>query len=198
MVPIEIDPDAAREAAANELADPAYQAAEPSLLDRFFAWLGRWFADLLSTLGGGSGSIGLLVLVLLGIVVFVVIRARVGRVARTTRKPVFHDGSTQTAVDYRKAAEDARMRGDLNTAVRERFRAIVRELEVRGVLDERSGRTVDECAAQAGRRLPDRAGELRAAATVFDDVVYGGRDATEAAYLDLTTLDDGIRTVAAR
>jgi hypothetical protein len=198
MVPIEVDPDAAREAAANELADPAYQAAEPSLLDRFLTWLGRWFADLLSTLGGGSGPVGLLVLVLLGVVGYAVIRARVGRIARAARKTVFRRGSTRTAEDYRKAAEYAHARGDLNAAVRERFRAIVRELEVRGVLDERRGRTVDECAAQAGQRLPDHAGELRAAATVFDDVVYGGRDATEAAYRDLATLDTGLRTVAAR
>lgn len=199
MVPIEVDPDAAREAAAEELADPAYQAAEPSFLDRVLTWVGRRLADLLSVLAGGFGPLGLIVLIGLAIVVYVVIRTRVGRIARGHgKKAVFHAGATRGAADHRRAAEQAAARGDLDTAVRERFRAIVRELETRGVLDERSGRTADECAVLAGERLPDRAGELRAAATVFDDVVYGGRTATDAAYRDLTVLDERVRTVAAR
>src|SRR5262245_32723122 len=198
MVPIEVDPDTAREAAANELADPAYQAAEPSVVDRVLTWIGRRLVDLLSALGGGSGPVGLLVLVALGIAVYAVIRVRVGRIARQHRKTVFPAGRPRGADDYRRAADEALARGDLNAAVRERFRAIVRELETRGGLNEQSGRTVDECAAQAGRRLPDHACELRGAATLFDDVVYGGRAATEAAYRNLTDLDTGLRTVAAR
>lgn len=199
MVPIEVDPDAAREAAADELADPAYQAAEPSFVDRVLTWIGRRLADLLSFLGAGSGSLGLLVLIGLAIVGYLVIRTRVGRIARRHRKKtVFAANTTRDAGDHRTAAERAAALGDLTTAVRERFRAVVRELETRGVLDERSGRTADECAALAAERLPDRAGELRAAATVFDDVVYGGRTATDADYRGLTVLDERIRTVAAR
>jgi hypothetical protein len=195
VVPVDIDPDDARAAAAKELSDPAYRAAEPSFMDDVFTRIGRWFADVLSALGGGSGSVGLLVLLVLAIAVFAVIRLRVGRLGRARRAGglVFPAGATHSAQDYRRAAESAAARGDFAVAVRERFRAIVRELEVRGVLDERSGRTVDECAAQAGQRLPDRAADLRAAATVFDDVVYGGRTATEAAYRDLAALDAGIQ-----
>lgn len=200
MPPIEIDPNDARDAAARELADPAYRAAEPSVLDRVFTWIGQRFVDLLSAAGGGSGVVGLFVLVGLGVAVYALIRYRIGRLGRTASagRPVFPTGRSRSAQDHRRAADEARARGDLAAAVRERFRAIVRELEERRVLDERSGRTADECAAQAGQRLPDRAAGLRAAATVFDDVVYGGRDATEANYGDLSALDDGLRTVAAR
>lgn len=195
LVPIEIDPNDAREAAANELADPVYRAAEPSWLDQVFTRIGRWLGEVLSALGG-PGTGGLVILLILAVAVFAVIRLRMGRLGRVHRTSgglVFPDGTALSAEDYRRAAEEALARGDLGAAVRERFRAVVRELEARGVLDERSGRTVDECAVQAGRRLPDRADALRAAAVLFDDVVYGGRPATEGGYQDLTALDAGIQ-----
>jgi hypothetical protein len=195
-VPVDIDPDDARAAAVRELSDPAYRAAEPSALDELFARIGRWFVTALSALGGGTGvGGGLLVLLVLGIAVFAVVRVRVGRLARTRHaaRPVFPAGGTVSAQDYRAAADDAAARGEFGAAVRDRFRAVVRELEARGVLDERSGRTVDECAARAGQRLPDHAAGLSAAAAVFDDVVYGGRTATEAAYRRLVALDAGIQ-----
>jgi hypothetical protein len=190
-VPIEIDPDAARDAAARELADPAYQNAEPSLVERIFDRIGRFLADLLSGVGG-SVSGGLLVLLIL-LSVVIVVRLRAGRLARNARgdRSVFA-GATRSADDHRRAAGEAYERGDLAGAVRERFRAIVRELERRGVLDERSGRTVDEIAAQAGERLPHNKTDLRGAATIFDDVVYGDRRPTEADYHELTTLDAGM------
>jgi hypothetical protein len=196
-VPVDIDPDAAREAAANELADPVYQQAEPSLAERVFAWLGERLADALAAVGG-SASGGLLALVLLGLLVFAVVRLRVGRLTRSRpgARAVFAAGRTHTAGEHRQAAEQARARGDLAGAVRERFRAIVRELNDRGVLDERSGRTVDEIAVQAAERLPRHAGEFRAAATLFDDVVYGGHPATEAGYRDLAALDTELQAVA--
>jgi hypothetical protein len=196
-VPVDIDPDAAREAAANELADPVYRQAEPSVAEEIFTWLGERLADALTAVGGSAPG-GLLALVVLGLVVFAVVRRRVGRLTRSRRadRPVFAAGRTRSAQEYRQAAEQARARGDLAGAVRERFRAIVRELGDRGVLDERSGRTVDEIAAQAAERLPGHAGGLRAAATLFDDVVYGGHGATEAGYRDLVALDGELQAVA--
>jgi hypothetical protein len=188
-VPVDIDPDTAREAAVRELADPAYEAAEPSWLEQVLDYLDSMFG----TVGLGAGS--LVGLVILAVALFAVVRLRVGRLARTHRAgQVFAAGRTLSAEDYRQAAEQAHARGDLDTAVRERFRAIVRELERRGVLDERSGWTVDEIAMLAGRRMPGRAGELRAAATLFDDVVYGGHHATDAGYRDLAALDAAIQT----
>nr|QEO73987.1 hypothetical protein [uncultured bacterium] len=135
----------------------------------------------------------MIALVILAVVVVAVIRLRVGGFARSHRanRPVFE--ADRPARDHRQAAELALAQGDLAGAVRERFRAIVRELADRGVLDDRSGWTVDEIAALAGQRLPSRAGELRAAATLFDDVVYGGHPATEAGYRDLAELDAAIQ-----
>jgi hypothetical protein len=195
-VPVDVDPDSAREAAARELSDPSYEAAEPSFLEELFERLGRFLSDAGGVAPGGV--FGLVILALLLLAVFVVVRLRVGPLARSghVARSVFEAGRSRLAEDYRQAAESALARGDLGEAVRERFRAIVRELEDRGVLDGRSERTVDEIAAQAGQRLPDRAGELRAAATLFDDVVYGGHHATEAGYLALVALDSGLQMAA--
>lgn len=192
-VPVDVDPDAAREAAASELADPAYQAAEPSWLGQAMEKIGSFFGDVLSAVGGvGPGA--LVALVILAVVVVVAVRLRVGGLTRSRRtaRPVF-ESSDRSADDHRQAAELARAQGDLAGAVRERFRALVRELASRGVLDDRSGWTVDEIAALAGQRVPNHAGELRAAATLFDDVVYGGHPATEAGYRDLAELDTAIQ-----
>ncbi|CAM3632146.1 DUF4129 domain-containing protein [Kibdelosporangium persicum] len=196
-IPVEIGRDAARDAAVRELSDPAYRDAEPSTLTRVL----RWLLDLLDRLLGGAASlipggfVGLLVLIALVVAVIVVIRLRVGKLARTARTAVFA-GRRLTAADHRRAAEAAEAKGDLAEAVRERFRAIARGLEERGVLDERSGRTVDEVARAAGAELPDHANALRSAAQLFDDVWYGGREATVDEYRRLSDLDlalDGAR-----
>jgi hypothetical protein len=195
-VPVEVDPDSAREAAERELADPAYAAAEPSFLARLFERIGRFLGDVLSAVGdvAPGGLLGAGVLLLLGLAAFTVIRLRVGGLTRSRRHgTTLTLDRTRSAEDYRRAAEEARAAGDLGAAVRERFRAIVRQLEHRGVLDERSGRTVDEIAAQAGERLPNRAGELRAAATLFDDTVYGGHRPTETGYDALAALDTALQ-----
>jgi uncharacterized protein DUF4129 len=196
-VPIDVGRDAAREAATRELSDPAYQAAQPSWFDKALRWVIARLNDLLNGLAGltTGGIVGLVILLLLIVALIVVIRLRVGKFARSASAAVFA-GRTMSASDHRRAAEEAAAQGDLAEAVRERFRAIARGLEERGVLDERSGRTVDELAREAGGRLPGHTVALRTAARIFDDVWYGGRPATTAGYEQLVDLDlalDGAR-----
>ncbi|WP_024801351.1 DUF4129 domain-containing protein [Nocardia sp. BMG51109] len=93
------------------------------------------------------------------------------------------------AGDHRGAAEAAAGQHDYDTALRERYRAVVRGLEQRGVLAVRRSRTARETATDAVAALPDRAGELPTAADGFDEVVYGGRAATEAEYRRLEQAD---------
>jgi hypothetical protein len=192
MDPIPLDPgrDAARDAAARELSDPAYGSAEPSWFDRALRWVLNRLDDLFAGIASVSpgGFLGLLILLVLVVVIVVVIRLRVGPLARNASVAVF-TGRPRTAAEHRQAAEAAAARGELAEAVRERFRAIARGLEERGVLDERSGRTVAELAREAGSRLPEHAVALRSAALMFDDVWYGGRDATPEGYQRLADLD---------
>jgi hypothetical protein len=73
------------------------------------------------------------------------------------------------------------------------MRAIVRELETRGVLEPRPGRTADEVAREAGESVPAVSGDLSSAAGVFDEVWYGGRPATAQADAVLRRADERIR-----
>ena len=73
------------------------------------------------------------------------------------------------------------------------MRAIVRELETRGVLEPRPGRTADEVAREAGAAVPAVAADLRTAATVFDEVWYGGRPATAQADALLRQADQRVQ-----
>lgn len=194
-VPVDIDRDPARLRAIQELTDPGYAAARPGVLERFWQWLGQRISELFDALSGvPGGPLGVLLVVALLIVLIVVVRLRVGKVGRAakTSGEVF-SGRRQTADEYRKAAEEAAARGDFADAVRDRFRALVRGMEERALLDVRSGRTADEAVAEAGRFLPDLAVDLIAAARQFDDVHYGGRPGTESGYRALSELDDRVR-----
>jgi hypothetical protein len=194
-VPVVIDRDDARHAAEAELSNHEYLAAQPNLWERVFSWLGHRIADLVERASRVTpgGPLGLLVLLAVLVLVVVVVRLRTGGPARANRvrRAVFEDRS-RSARDYRSAAETAATAGDFATAVRERFRAIVRELEERGVLDELSGRTADEAAREAGIRLPDSRDELLAAAALFDAVHYGGHEASNVDYERLVALDRGV------
>ncbi|NIH85349.1 DUF4129 domain-containing protein [Amycolatopsis granulosa] len=194
-VPVVIDADDARRAARAELSDPVYAQAQPNWFDRAIGWLVHRIADLFGALGSvPGGGFGVLVLLAVVVLVVVVVRLRVGPLARPARRPgaVFAE-SARTAQDYRDAAERAFAAGDLGAAVRDRFRAVVRVLEERGVLDERPGRTADEAARAAGDRMPSARDALRQGAELFDAVHYGGRPATPGEYRDLADLDDQVR-----
>ncbi|GGK54976.1 DUF4129 domain-containing protein [Nocardia camponoti] len=89
------------------------------------------------------------------------------------------------AADHRAAAENAAARRDFDQALRERFRAVLRALEQGGALPVRRSRTAQETANEA----VEQSGELHPAALSFDEVVYGGRQATEDEYRRLEYAD---------
>jgi len=197
-VPVEIGRDDARRAAQAELSDPVYAAAQPNWFDRAVGWVAQRIADLVEAASGvvPGGGTGLLVLLLVVLLVVVVVRLRVGPLARTARRrrDAVFTGRARTADEHRAAAERALAAGDFGAAVRERFRAVVRTLEERGVLDERAGRTADEAAREAGARIPVAREELRRGAELFDAVHYGGRAATADDHRLLAGLDDSVTT----
>ncbi|MFF3221373.1 DUF4129 domain-containing protein [Nocardia suismassiliense] len=94
------------------------------------------------------------------------------------------------AADHRAAAENAAQHRDFDSALRERFRAVLRGLEQRGVLEVRRSRTARETADDVTTALPlEVAAEFHPAAHSFDEVVYGGRRATEDEYRRLEYAD---------
>ncbi|PSR60862.1 DUF4129 domain-containing protein [Nocardia sp. MDA0666] len=93
------------------------------------------------------------------------------------------------AAQHRAAAESAAGHHDFDTALRERFRAVVRGLEQGGVLEVRRSRTARETASAAAHALPGASAEFDGAAHSFDEIVYGGRTATPDEYQRLTSAD---------
>jgi hypothetical protein len=185
-------PEAAREAARRELSKRAYENAKPPLAYRVLTWILDKLGTLLNKASGSvpGGRVGLLLIVLLAAAVAALV---VVKLRPTLRSPgsdeLFDTGQTLTAQEHRRRADQAAARGDHPEAVRERLRAIVRELEQRGLLDARPGRTADEVAREAGTAVPPLAAPLRRATTVFDEVWYGGRSADASSYAVLVEVD---------
>ncbi|WP_402466681.1 DUF4129 domain-containing protein [Isoptericola aurantiacus] len=173
-VPVTPDRDTARRWLVEELAGPEY-ADDESLLLRLLRWIGGLF-DGLTAPDVTPWRLAVIVVVVIAAVVAIAwwvsgpVRLRRRGAARSA---VVHDDDARTAAAMRAAADDAAARGDWSLAVLERFRAVVRGLEERVVLDERPGRTAREAADAGAERLPALAADLHAGATLFDGVCYG-------------------------
>jgi hypothetical protein len=174
-----VTPDAstAHRWAVEELSNPAYHQQD-NLLTRLWHWLLQQF-DGLPALGVSPQVAALVVVGVLAAVVVVAlwVAGPVRRARRVGVRAVLRRDDRRSAAQLRAAADAAAGSGDWSLAVTERFRAVVRDLEERAVLDERPGRTALEVAAEGGRVLPSVAGALRESADLFDDVVYGERAA---------------------
>ena len=195
-VPVTPDRPTARRWLVEELARPEY-AQQDSLLLRLW----RWFLGLFDGAPTLSVPPWQLLLGAVAVVLVVVLVARwVAGPVRLSRTrgaaAVLALDDARTAAELRSAADAAAARGDFPLAVAERFRAVVRGLEERTVLDEQPGRTAQEAAAAASARLPALADGLHDGARLFDDVVYGEHAATAADDARLRALD--ARVLAAR
>jgi hypothetical protein len=189
--------DEARRAAEQELSKSIYHENEPTLLERAIERVVTWIQELLSRAIGATpgGGLGLLVVALIVVGLIVVVLWRVGPLRRGVRgsAPVLDLSRPAEPDEHRRRADEHAAAGRWAEAVRERMRAIVRELETRGVLEPRPGRTADEVARDAGVLVPTVAGELRTAAGVFDEIWFGGRPADARADAVMRSADDRIR-----
>ncbi|MEE9243265.1 MAG: DUF4129 domain-containing protein [Mycobacterium sp.] len=191
MATIDIDRDAAHEAAQRELAKPIYP--RPSLTEMIYNWiqelLYRLVAESSKVPGGWFTIAVLLILLAVGVVVAVRIGRRAMRTSRADTSTLF--GSSElSAAGHRATAQQYAASGDWAPAIRHRLRAVARQLEENGVLDPVAGRTATELARAAGRALPSLADELALAAEAFNDVTYGERPGLEAQYRMIASLDD--------
>jgi hypothetical protein len=143
-------------------------------------WIGRRLADLFSGTGGAHALL-LVLLVIAALVVVLAVRAGVPT-ARQRRQPSggLDPLAPVAARDHRRIAEQLTAEGRRAEALREWLRAAVATIEERGVLAPRPGRTGAATAREAGPLLPDAATDLRAATGAFDEVWFGGREASGA------------------
>lgn len=198
MPAIDIDREAAHEAAQRELAKPIYP--KPSLMDR----LGDWLQELLYRLIVKGSSIpgGWLTITVLAIVVVVAFIVAVRIARRTMRTDRGGDAGLfgaheLSAAEHRVTAEAYAAQGNWAAAIRHRLRAVGRHLEETGMLNPVPGRTATELARDAGELLPAFDGDLRRAASVFNDVTYGEQPGTEPHYRMVAELDEALRRHAA-
>lgn len=192
MPAVDIDREPAYEAAQRELAKAVYPRA--SLSDRLAEWLNDLLHRLMHT--GAALPGGWFTIVVLGMLLLAaaVVAARIARrtMGRRGVEQLYGSG-TLSAADHRARANDSAARGDWAAAIRQRLRAIARQLEEDGVLNLVPGRTADELAHHAGLALPTFADDLAAAAAAFDDVTYGDRPGTERNYQLIADLDDRVQ-----
>ncbi|MFG1931798.1 DUF4129 domain-containing protein [Mycobacterium sp. NPDC048908] len=195
MPTIDIDRDAAHEAAQRELAKPIYP--KPSLTERLMKWIEELLyrlADASASVPGGWLTIAVLATLLaIAIVVAIRIARRTMRTNRGGEMALFGDHEL-SAAEHRAAAEQYAANGDWSAAIRHRLRAVARQLEQSSVLEPVPGRTATELARDAGRAIPPLSRELHRAAEAFNDVTYGERPGTEAAYRMIVELDDHLRS----
>lgn len=197
---VPVDPDApdARDLVRDELAKPAYEAAQPTWFDRLVQQILDWFSTL--RLPGGEGGFPWWAVVLVVVVALVVGAAilvyGLPRRNRRTRaaRALFGDIEERDAATLRAAAHRAAADGDLATAIAELYRAVARELVERTLVSVYPGTTAHGFAATAGTVFPGARERLERSADAFDDVRYLGRPGTREAWLELLALDDELRS----
>jgi len=192
---IDIDRAAAHEAAQRELSKPIYP--KQSAWDQLNVWISELLFKLLqkgsSVTGGWFTITVLLILVAIGVMVAIHVARNTMRTRRGGDYQLF-DAGQLTAAQHRATAEGYAAEGNWAAAIRHRLRAVARQLEETGVLNPAPGRTANELATDAGAALPHLEGELSQAATAFNDVTYGERPGTQAAYQMIADLDDHLRS----
>ncbi|WP_221585395.1 DUF4129 domain-containing protein [Microbacterium sp. G2-8] len=190
------DRDDAREWAEQELSDPAYREAEPTLFDRVAQAIGDVIANLFTPQIGGAEWSPLWTIVIVAIAVAAIVVAFViwglprGERRHASRPSAeLFDDDARSAAELRTDADAAAAREDWDAAVVLRFRAIARGIDERGVLFAPPGMTARAFSEAAREYFPPHASDLAAAASRFDDVRYLRRRATRETAQQLAGLD---------
>jgi Domain of unknown function (DUF4129) len=185
-----------------ELANPQYQAAKPTLLDTIIQdvlrWIGSLFNGNLFAPGFDAtplivGAIVLLVLIAAFVGYLIFGRPRINA-RRKAAGALFGEEDDRDASGLRRDAERAAAAGDYTTAIEDAFRAIARGLSERTVLTTFPGTTAHGFATEAAASFPNYAAQLVAAANSFDGVRYLGFTGTEPEWLAVSELERELRS----
>lgn len=201
--PIDIDRAEAQRRANEELLSRAKYGRLPDWLENLFEQATNGVNDVLRVLMGDSntGGVGwgfiIVILIAVALVAFIIWRVGLPRWRRVAAPDatVELDQSVPPSA-YRDAAEAAAARGDYRVAIRERFRAIVRELEFRTIIAPRPSRTAFEAAAVASRELPEATDAMYRAAELFCEVMYGDAPGTAEGWQHMLDAERVVSTAA--
>ncbi len=184
--------DEARLLLEQELSKPEYlnpQGWLSDLLDRLLNWL---VGDRrVPTMDDGQATALIVGVVLLVVAVGVALWVFLGPLGsgRLRSGEVFGDDETRTAAEMRADAVRLAEAEEWGPATQQCFRAMVRSLDERAIIEPNPGLTALEAARRAAERLPSVAGRLTDAAAVFDGLAYGGRPGSAEHYRTMQALD---------
>lgn len=193
---IPVDPSAvdARRWAEEELARDVYNPQQS-----IFTKIGQWFMSLLEDLFSGHAvasnpvAAAVIAALIIALIVFLSLNwTRVRRIRHASaRAAASHElfDDARSAAELRRDAEAALRAGDLNTAFLEFYRALIRSLDERVLIEDRPGLTAREAAAAATVPFPAFEGTWYWAASVFDAVRYGHTQVRPADVDQLTNFD---------
>ncbi|TWG99774.1 uncharacterized protein DUF4129 [Nocardioides sp. J9] len=197
--PLDPSGDEARRSLRRELADPKYY--DTDLLQRLRDWLERTVGRTIEGVSGSrplSALLAILVaMALVAAVILIVSRAR--RTARAGRRPAAAlTDEMITAAELRARAEAALAAGDSSAALVDAFRALaVRQVE-RHRIEDVPQATAHELARALAAEFPAHAGAVHHGADLFDQTLYGEREATPGQARELLDLDDALAGRAVR
>jgi hypothetical protein len=188
--PLTPDADEARRLLESELSKPEYFDTQN--------WIADQFDRLVDWLTGGPGTVTTMtdgqlaalivgVLALAGLAVWAFMGPLRGDVRHRTDAVLA--GEDRTAADLRADAGRLAASDEWGRATLQVYRAIVRSLSERAIIEETTGMTAHEAATRAIPRLPGLTARLIAAAEVFDALAYGNRPGSRAQYEALLALD---------
>jgi hypothetical protein len=175
-----VDPDSARSAARDILGHRQFRSSHtPRPLRTPLEWLGDRLHGIGDWIGRVLSHVPTLLLALIAIAVvggaiaFIVskVRANRGAVSTRTHGRELDGAQVEDPGELERAADAAEQAGDLDLAVRLRFRAGLLRLGSRGAIRYRPSVTTNEVRRVLGSESFD---EL---ARTFDAVAYGGREA---------------------
>ncbi len=204
VAPLIPDGDEARRWAEEELADPVYAVAEPTIFDRIARAIGDFLGGLFSAEPSAEWGTTLALIAACVVIALIVVAFVIWGVPRSIRRApralgeLFGEAEERSADELRRAAASHAAKSDWDAAIIMHMRALARSTAERGVVRTAPGATVHSFARSAGKVFPASTADLETAASIFDDVRYLRRPGSRDLYEQVAGLDRAIAAARPR
>ena len=180
--PLGHDPQEVHEVTRRVFDDPIFET-DPTLIeramDRLLGFVDELFGRAMSGLADNQVIAWVIAGVALVLLLLAVWRWTRGLRVDAATPPDAADPQGRSPQDWLSAARDAEGRGDLDTALRYRYLAIVATLEWSGVIEPLPGRTIRELDHELRTRAGSRLHEVEDVGQRVEQVIFGGASADE-------------------
>lgn len=195
------DDDEARRWLADELAKAPYVESKPGPLELFWRAVLEWLRDAFDGVRSLDADVGVLLLGLAALAVIALaiwfIKPRLNAAARQS-VDVFGGERVLEASRHRALAAAAAREALYDGALTETLRAVIRSAEERALVDSAPGRTAAEVSRLLGACFPDRTHDIQWLVSRFNEVHYGGGEASAEDYERARIVDQQLEKAPAR